>query len=171
MKAFLAIDVQKALISGAYNEVEVLSAISLTIKKIRNAGGLIVFTQHCHSSFKPMMKGQPGWQLHDSLDVRPNDIIVEKTASDSFYQSSLDQTLQDHKVDHVVVSGLQTEFCVDATCRSALSHGYSVTLVSDAHTTGDGVFKAKDVISHHNYALSYLAHPSLSIEITSSAEI
>ena len=69
------------------------------------------------------------------------------------------------------VTGLQTEFCVDASCRSALNHGYDVTLISDAHTTGDAVLKASDTIAHHNYTLQNLAHPYRSITLRASTDI
>jgi nicotinamidase-related amidase len=37
--------------------------------------------------------------------------------------------------DHVVVCGMQTEFCIDATIREGERRGYRVTLVEDAHAT------------------------------------
>jgi nicotinamidase-related amidase len=70
LDALLIIDVQKALIAGAYKEQEVLAAISTAADRIRNRNGVIVYIQHCHSSFEPMMRGSAGWELHDVLDVR-----------------------------------------------------------------------------------------------------
>ena len=171
MEALLVIDVQQALITGAYRESETLSAIQNAIQRIRDRGGIIVYVQHCHSSFDPMKKGNPGWELHESLDARGDDVFIEKEASDSFYETDLDSTLRENKVDHVFVTGLQTEFCVDATCRAALSRGYRVTLVSDGHTTGDSVLPAKQSIEHHNFVLSNLAHPKSGIELEESSVI
>ncbi len=74
-------------------------------------------------------------------------------------------------VHRLAITGLQTEFCVDATARAALSRGYEVSLVADAHTTGDAVMSAEIIIRHHNYALGNLAHPKLSIKVTDSADM
>jgi hypothetical protein len=47
-------------------------------------------------------------------------------ASDSFHQTPLLDELRRLGVTHLVVTGMQTEFCVDTTCRRAISLGYSV---------------------------------------------
>jgi nicotinamidase-related amidase len=169
--AALVIDVQVGLVAGAYAEKEVLENINRTIRRVREENGVVVFIQHCHATYEPMMKGNPGWKLHPSLDVKDDNLFVEKGASDSFYETTLADELRDNDVEHVFVAGLQTEFCVDATCRSALSRGYSVTLVSDAHTTGDSHLSAAAIIDHHNKVLSNLAHPKRQIEVKASNEI
>ena len=44
--------------------------------------------------------------------------------------------------------------CIDTTSRIAISRGYDVTLVSDAHTTTDTeILSAAQIIAHHNYVL------------------
>jgi nicotinamidase-related amidase len=169
--AVLVVDVQIGLVTGAYAEKEILENINQTIRRLRKSNGVVVFIQHCHSTYEPMMIGNSGWKLHPSLDVKDNDLFVEKEASDSFYETSLDDVLRANDIGHVYVTGLQTEFCVDTTCRSALSRGYSVTLVSDAHTTGDSHLSAAAIIDHHNKVLSNLAHPERKIDVKSSGEI
>ena len=140
-------------------------------QKLAQAGGLIVFIQHCHSSYKPLMKGNSGWQVHPSLSIAEGDLFIEKSASDSFYQTSLHTDLESRGIDHLIVTGLQSEYCVDTTCRSALSKGYSITLVSDAHTTGDSHMPAADIIDHHNQVLQNLAHPDVNIQLKTTSEI
>ena len=171
MDALLIIDVQKALITGAFRERETLNAIVTATKRIRSRDGLVVYIQHCHASYDPMKKGSEGWDLHDALDVQSEDEKVEKTASDSFYKTNLDELLRSRGVDHVYISGLQTEFCVDASCRSALSKDYRVTLISDGHTTGDAYLQAQQAIDHHNHVLANLAHPKHQIVLAVSDEI
>jgi len=169
--AALIVDVQIGLVAGAYSEIEILENINRTIRRVRELNGVIVFIQHCHSTYEPMMKGNSGWKLHPSLDVKDGDLFVEKEASDSFYETTLDNVLRVNDVGHVFVAGLQTELCVDTTCRSALSKGYSVTLVSDAHTTGDSHLLAAIIIDHHNKVLLNLAHPKRKIAVKASTEI
>lgn len=171
IKATLVIDAQIGLITGAYREQAVIDAINLSISKVRESHGIVIFIQHCHSTFEPMKKGNEGWKLHPSLDTQSDDLIIEKEASDSFYETDLDILLQQKGVGHLYITGLQTEYCVDATCRAALSKGYDVTLVSDAHTTGDSHLSAKEVIEHHNKILGLLVHPKRQILVQSSEEI
>jgi nicotinamidase-related amidase len=166
--AVLVIDVQIGLVTGAHREVEVLSAIQQVIDRVRAGQGTVVFIQHCHATYEPLMIGSPQWALHPSLPALPDDIYIEKTASDSFFQTRLDEILKSKNIEHLLVTGLQTEYCVDTTCRSAISKQYDVTLIEDAHTTGDAHISAAETIAHHNAILANLAHPTHSIDVRRS---
>lgn len=163
--ALLVIDVQVGLIKGAFGEERIVRNINTTIARMREAGGLVIFIQHCHDKYRPMMKGEPGWSIDPRLDRVIEDPIVEKTASDAFYQTNLNAVLQENGITTVIVTGLQTEYCVDTTCRRALSQGYEVVLISDAHTTGDYEQGTDLVIDHHNKVLLNLAHPHHQIKL------
>jgi nicotinamidase-related amidase len=169
--AVLVIDVQVGLITGAYQEAAVLDRINEAIKKARQGGGEIVFVQHCHTTFDGLKKGAPGWRLDPRLERTRTDMIVEKQASDAFCATNLDEVLQARGIRRVLVTGLQTEYCVDTTCRAALSRGYEVTLVSDAHTTGESHLSAATIIDHHNRLLSNLAYPGAGISVRPCAEL
>ncbi|WP_335340099.1 isochorismatase family protein [Collimonas pratensis] len=56
------------------------------------------------------------------------------------------------QVDHLVICGYASEFCVDTTVRSAAAQGYPVTLVSDAHTTHDKPHASGQQIRTHENA-------------------
>ncbi|WP_353625800.1 isochorismatase family protein [Bacillus sp. JCM 19041] len=85
---------------------------------------------------------------------RAEDTVIQKRAPDSFYQTELDQVLKSFHIKHLILAGIQTEVCVDTTCRSARSKNYQVTLASDAHSTwGSSDLKAEQIVAHHNKAL------------------
>src|ERR1039458_3309229 len=169
--ALLIIDVQLAMIDGAHRGDQVVTAIADMAERARAVDAPVVYLQHCHDRYPPMMKGAEGWPIHPAVAPRPGDVIVEKTASDGFYRTTLRAELERLGVDRLVICGLQTEFCVDATARAALSHGYDIVLAADAHTTGDAETPAETTIRHHNYALGNLAHPDRRIEVKLSREI
>ncbi len=169
--AALIVDVQVGLVAGAHNEAEVLANIARTVSAIRSRAGTVVYIQHCHASYEPLQKPNPGWQLHPALDARSTDSYVEKTASDAFYQTNLNQLLKGLGVTDLYIAGLQTEYCVDATCRVAQSLGYQVHLVQDAHTTGDTDLPAQSVIDHHNTVLQNLAHPDRPIKLVTAEQL
>ncbi len=169
--ALLVIDVQGGLMDGAWRADEVLTAISDLQRRAHNAGVPIVFLQHNHARYEPMMKGAPTWAIHPRVAPQPSELVIEKTASDGFFDTALQGALERLGVDRLVVTGMQTEFCVDATCRAALSRGFEVALAADAHTTGDAVTPAETTIRHHNYALGNLAYPHRSILVAPSTDI
>lgn len=169
--ALLIIDAQIALVSGAYRAQEMLAAITLAIDKARLADAPIIFIQHNHASFAPLMKGSDGWHLHPSLDRKPGDLVIEKSASDAFYETPLAEQLKRKGVSTVVCCGMQSEYCVATTCTSALSKDFEVVLLTDGHTTGGSDSTAQLIIDHHNRTLPNLAHPSASLTSIPSSEI
>lgn len=155
--ALLIIDVQQALCYGEYAAFEaarVIERINLVSRKARAAGAPVVVIQH-ESRGGPLDHGTDGWRLADGLDVQSTDILVRKTATDSFHNTELQSVLRARGVTRLVICGLQSEFCVDTTTRRALALGYPVALVSDAHSTLDNsVLSAAQISAHHNETLA-----------------
>jgi nicotinamidase-related amidase len=158
--AVLVIDVQQALCAGAevvFDAAGVIGRINAICAKAQAAGAPVVFIQHeeADGDFK---FGSDGWQLASSLETGPGDVRVRKTTPDSFHRTELQGLLQARGITHLVVCGLQTDFCVDTTVRRALALGYEVVLAADAHSTVDNwVLSATQIIAHHNTTLSNLS--------------
>ena len=76
---------------------------------------------------------------------------------------------------HVIVTGLTTEFCVDSTCRAALSRGYDLTLIEDGHSTTvqapDSPLSAETIVSHYNRVLSSAEYPDRGVRVIPAADI
>jgi nicotinamidase-related amidase len=80
--------------------------------------------------------------------------VIEKCHSSTFHETDLHPRLSRLGVDQLVIAGLQTEYCVDSACRTAVALGYRVTLVKDRHATYDTpVLSAAQIIMHHNHTL------------------
>jgi nicotinamidase-related amidase len=65
-----------------------------------------------------------------------------------------------------------TEYCIDTTCRRAVTAGYNVTLVSDGHLTRDSsVLLATAIVAHHNLTLDGFAAGSHAIQVMPTKSI
>ena len=170
-QALLVIDMQRGLVLGAYRQDELVATVNELIGQARAQGVPVVFVQHNHATFEPMMRGNRGWEIFDELDRQPEDAVVEKEACDAFYETSLDATLKTLEAEELLMTGLQTEYCVDTACRTALSHGYDVVLVADGHSTGDSDMPAAEIVRHHNAVLANMVHPSARIRVVPAAEV
>ena len=172
--ALLVIDVQTGLCTGPYAAFEidaVIERINALAAKARAAGVPVIYVQH-EEDDEPLRFGTEDWQLDRRLSVQTNDARVRKTAPDSFFKTELGPLLQGQRIRHLVVCGLQTDFCVDTTVRRALSSGYHVTLAADAHSTMDnGVLTAAQIIAHHNRTLSHLTSYGVRMAAVPAAEI
>jgi nicotinamidase-related amidase len=158
--ALLVIDVQQGLCSGdeaAYDIERVIGTINRLSKQARAAGTPVVFVQH-EEDEGSLRHGTAPWQLAQGLDARPGDARIRKTKPNSFQGTDLQQLLQERGATRVVVCGLQSDFCVDATVRGALALGYEVTLVEDAHSTVDsGGRSAAQISAERNASLKQMA--------------
>ena len=157
--ALLVIDVQQAMCAGddaAFDIDTVIDRINALSARARAAGAPVVLVQH-EEDDGPLQVDTDGWQLATRLATGPEDLRVRKRTTDSFYQTDLLALLQAQGITDLVVCGLQSEYCVDSTVRRALSLGYQVVLVTDAHSTMDNrVLSAAQITAHQNATLANL---------------
>ena len=155
--ALLVIDVQVGIIDGfhAYRGNEVLQQINSLLGKARASGIPVIYIQHDGENGHPLEAGSPGWEIHPAIKPAAGELVIRKRASDSFFETTLQDELESLDINHLVATGCMTEYCVDTTVRRAVSIGYDVTLASDAHTTIDNnLLSAAQIIAHHNAVLN-----------------
>ncbi|MDI3273298.1 cysteine hydrolase family protein [Pseudomonas sp. MDT1-16] len=172
--ALLIIDVQHALCTGEYECFEikrVIENINDLSTRARDANIPVILIQH-EEKGELLQHGSEGWQLAEGLETSSHDLRVRKTTPDSFYQTNLLQLLKHKDVDRLIICGLQTDYCVNATVRQALTQGYDVVLAADAHSTVDnGNLAAEDIIAEHNADLAHLTGPVARIDVVPVSDI
>ena len=155
--ALLIIDVQSGIFSAfgpVYQSSAVLSRIKSLISRARSSSTPIIYIQHCSAPGGALEHGTPGWQIHPDVAPLPGEPVILKHAPDGFQGTTLQKKLKSLGVKKVIITGLQTEFCVDTTCRRASSLGYKVVLAADAHSTFDSEkLSASEIVEHHNNLL------------------
>lgn len=178
--AMLVIDVQRGItLTGddpAYQGEEVLARIKSLVDRARAAGTPVLYLQHDGPEGSGDLEpGTPGWEIEPAVAPQPGEPVIRKKIGDGFYQTALQAELDKRGIHHIVIAGCATEQCIDANTRSALRHGYDVTLAGDAHTTYDWEnITAAQLIEFHNTALPYVFepdHPDHHIEVKPAAEI
>ena len=153
--ALVIIDVQVAMFSYSqppYRGQEVLANIQLLLKKARETGMPVVFIQH--TADEEYTRGISTWEICPEIAPLPDEKRVEKPTWDAFHKTELDSVLKGLDVHSLIFCGMQTEFCVDTTCRRAFSMGYKAFLAEDGHTTLDSdTLQAAQIVAHHNRVL------------------
>jgi nicotinamidase-related amidase len=161
-KALLIIDVQTDILNvpGAKRPAvkerfdQVRGRIAGLLRDARDQKLPVIFVQHDGEPGHRLETGTPGWEICSDLGRTAADIVVHKTACDSFYETDLQSVLSRRGIRQLVVAGLMTQYCVDTTCRRAVSLGYDVTLVADAHTTADTEkLTVEQIVEHYNALL------------------
>lgn len=152
-KALLIIDVQNAMIaveSPVYKASEKIKSIQSIIHKARAKNIPIIYVQH-NEHGSEFENGTDTWQIFAGIKPQVNDTVIQKTESDSFYETPLKDVLEHNQIDQLVIVGMQTEYCVNATSTRAVELGFDVTLIKDAHSTWNSDEQsAIEIINMHN---------------------
>lgn len=115
--------------------------------------GLPVFhIQHIatHPGATFFLPDTTGAEIHQSVKPIEGETIIQKHFPNSFRETNLLQHLQRENVRRVVIAGMQTHMCVDATTRAAADYGFACLIAHDACATrslrfNDRVVSALDV--------------------------
>ncbi|AQQ53300.1 cysteine hydrolase family protein [Planococcus lenghuensis] len=159
--AFLVIDVQNAMFDEAdpvFNGEELLVKLQKLLRSARSAGTPVFFIQHNEPAGEPLATGTKGWEIHPAIAPEAGERVIQKNTPDSFFATELKEALEAQQIEQIIIAGIQTELCVDTTCRRAVSSGYEVILVADTHSTwnANGLM-AEQIIRHHNGTLRWFS--------------
>jgi nicotinamidase-related amidase len=91
------------------------------------------------------LSGTAGQRIHDLVQPGEEEMVVTKHFPNSFLKTPLLDMLRRLEVTHLVIAGMMTHMCVDATVRAATDLGFACTLVHDATATRDLSFAGKKV--------------------------
>ncbi|MFF2271980.1 cysteine hydrolase family protein [Agromyces sp. NPDC058136] len=150
-RALLIIDIQQDYFAGGRHPLvgpeEAAAQASRLLSAWRERGEPVVHVQHIWDApdaafFRP---GTPGVEIHPSVAPLPGEVLVTKENPNSFLETGLDGRLRalaagtDEPVELVelVVVGMMSSMCVDATVRAASDLGYTVTVAHDACAAPD----------------------------------
>ena len=174
--ALLIVDMQDMLLPLVWRGEELADRIAALAREARRAGAPVVALRQIGPRGTEFDPDSPGTFISARLGLEPTDLVVPKTATDAFYRTDLAALLAERDVDTVVLTGLATDYCVDATARSALSHGLDVVLVADGHSPaadGDPAagLTAEQVVDRHNRILGSAVHPGGVLRVVAAAEV
>lgn len=92
-----------------------------------------------------LLRSSPGYEIVPEIDVRPEDIIVDKTANGAFTYTDLEHVLRARGITHLLFTGCTTDVCVHTTLREAQDRNFQNLLIEDACASGDAYAHAAAV--------------------------
>lgn len=164
--ALLIIDIQNDYFPGGANELVNSQEASLKAKQLlessRQKGLPVIHIKHL--SVRPgagfFVPGTKGAEIHENVLPIDNEIVFIKNYPNSFRETGLQSHLQQLGIEHLVIAGMMSHMCVDATARAAKDLGYTISIANDACATKDlsiqnSQVKAIDVHNAFMAALNY----------------
>jgi nicotinamidase-related amidase len=170
--ALLVVDVQNAVVAGAFRRDEVIANINTLVDDARAKDVPVVWVQHASDN---LVEDSDGWQYVPELQRDESEPVVHKRYGDSFEDTTLESELAKRGVGRLVVAGAQTDACIRATLHGAFVRGYDTVLVGDAHTTEDlteyGSPPVDKVIAHTNLYWSWQDGPGRTASVVDTAGV
>ena len=160
--ALVVIDLQRAFMDDAVGHVvcpaarDIVPAVNRLAAAVRDAGGAVFWVKNTHDErcltdwsvahamatpaardkrIAAMSEGTPGHDLWPSLEVKPEDEIVNKYRYSAFLpgMSDLPQRLRARGFDTVLITGTVTNVCCESSARDAMMTNFRTIMVSDGN--------------------------------------
>jgi nicotinamidase-related amidase len=176
-RTLLIIDIQRDYFpGGAYPLVEpeaAAAAAHRVLDSFRAAGSPVIHMRHVWDApdAEFMRPGTEGIEIHPEVAPADGELVLEKTSPNSFLDTPLERELRERGTDDLVVAGMMSSMCVDATVRAAADLGFSPTVVHDACAAPDLEFNGVDVPGAAVHAAFMAALADGYAELTSAAEL
>jgi nicotinamidase-related amidase len=139
--ALLIIDIQNDYFPGGAMELEGAEAAAANAARVlsdfRKEEKPVVHVRHL--SLRPgatfFIPGTRGSEIHSLVRPVAGETVIEKSFPNSFRNTKLREELERLQATNLVVAGMMTHMCVDASVRQAADLGYKITLLGDACAT------------------------------------
>ena len=143
----LVIDVQKGITDERlYNYKAVISNILRVIGAAREGGAEVIFIQHDDGPDSGFSVGDEAFELADEIRPRKGERVYIKTVNSCFSNRELTEHLKNKHENTLMIVGLQTDYCVDATVKSAFERGFKVIVPGNANSTFDNIFMNAETV-------------------------
>ena len=133
--AFIIIDVQNILVETGFQTKGLLEKISYLQNQARSKNIEIIYVQHIEN---PEAQTSEDWQLSTLLNRKPDEKVFQKKYNSIFKETALKDYLDKEDIGRLVLCGMQTEYCVDASVKVGFEFDYKLVIPEGAFTTFDG---------------------------------
>jgi nicotinamidase-related amidase len=174
--ALILIDIQNDYFPGGRMELESPLAAAQQAGRLleffRRQGWPTIHIQHV--STRPdatfFLPGTDGLDFHPSICPLPGETTIVKHFPNAFRATSLLEHLQGSNIEGLVIGGMMTHMCVDASTRAAADLGYPIRLAADACTTHALTYGEVKVPAQHVHA-AFLAALKSYAQVLKTEEI
>lgn len=135
--ALVIVDIQNDYFPGGRFEQEGAEAAAdkaaQVLAHFRENGMPVIHIQHesLQEDAGFFLPNTNGVQIHDSVAPQGNETVVLKHFPNSFRETDLETILRDQGIERVVIVGMMTLMCIDATARAAFDLGFEVVVLND----------------------------------------
>lgn len=174
-RALIVVDIQNDYFPGGVYPLdgpeEAAAQARLLLDAFRGSGETIVHMQHVWDAPDAtfMRPGTDGVEINALVAPEEGEPVLQKAHPNSFRETGLESFLRERGVDALVVCGMMTSMCVDATVRAAADLGFTTSVAHDACAAPSLTFAEREVAAADVHA-AFLAALSGGYARVASAE-
>lgn len=136
--ALLVVDVQQGLLDkGPFEKERLVKTLGRLLGEFRRGERPVLFVRHDDGPGTELAAGARGWEIAREVSPLKGEKIFDKRFNSAFLETGLEKHLGELGIKTLVVAGMQTEYCIDATVKSAFERGFQVLLPKGGITTFD----------------------------------
>ena len=149
--ALIIVDIQNDYFPGGARELvgslEACQQARVLLDHFRQSRQPRFFIQHvaARPGATSFILGTPGVEIHPSLRPQDTEAFIQKHYPNSFRDTPLLEQLAELGVQRLVICGMMTHMCVEATTRAAFDFGFECLVASDACATRDLSFAGQTI--------------------------
>jgi len=160
----LIIDVQRNLTAenGAWilnleQTDKMIEKINSIIKKSTEKNLIVIYISNEFKKYsiinwmtgRAMEEQTDGVKIDERIAIINNNHFI-KNKMDSFTSDDFNEFLKNHEINHLIITGMDAEDCVDKTIKGALNRNYKITVISDAIATKSIEKRDKKIVDFRN---------------------
>jgi len=134
----IVIDVQKGITDERlYNYESFLKNITSIIDAARKNGVEVIYVQHDDGPGSGFSVGDRDFEIADQVAPKAGEKVYFKTINSCFGNKDFKAYMESQEDKRLMIIGLQTNYCIDATVKSAFERGFEVIIPEGTNSTFD----------------------------------
>lgn len=148
----LVVDTQKLITNKElYNFDLFVSNVKKLINTARGNNIEVIYVRHDDGIGQELTRGTDGFEIYEEFEPDNDEKIFDKTVNSPFKDTGLLEYLIRKRAKKIVVVGLQTDYCIDATVKCGFEHGFDMIVPEGANSTFDNQYmSAKETYDYYN---------------------
>ena len=135
----LIVDTQEMIVTKQqYQYEKFIQNVKKAIETARENDVEVVYIRH-DDGFE-LTKGVDGFEIYEEFAPKQGEKIIDKHVNSAFKESGLLEYLSAKNEKSVMLAGLQTDYCIDATVKCGFEHGFEMLIPAYCNTTVDNEF-------------------------------
>ncbi len=141
----LVVDTQKLITNeNLYKFNKFVSNVEKIIATARQNNIEIIYVRHDDGAENELTKGTEGFEIYEKFIPSKEEKIFDKKVNSAFKDIGLLEYLISKGKKDIIIVGLQTDYCIDATIKCGFEHGFHMIVPAYSNTTVENKFMSAE---------------------------